>query len=427
MKVKKIIRTIIIFIVTMILICVLISTLISLTTGNFEDVINRTLNYLLYIIGYGSLMHDSLIIQDVFGVFGIVTLSILSAYITVNLFWRVDDVFISKNIAIWKSVNGKYYASVLIGNKGKNICKLELSFVAYDEKKNSIGEMGKTFTYPLLIQNGVWKIDMPVDNGFLFDVLRIIRKGRKDCKIYSTFEYVDSETGQGSIKVQEYESDSIFISVNKNGFYEDSECGKKIKWRQFKLLDKDSEEDNFFSNWICSNLITFDLRKVKPINKDQIKLTIDCEKELKGCVLNAEIDFSTTSNPPDFVMALLDFNKPFQDWTSYYLKGSCFQFEISGDDGISELQLEIKGKSGEKLIDEKISVTEAITKYSFKLNQNIDITSESFSEVKEICFTVFNKPNDMIKGCFKIYSCEILIDEEINVPFVSYNENGNVT
>jgi len=33
------------------------------------------------------------------------------------------DVFISKNITIWKSVNGKYYAYVIIGNKGKNIKK----------------------------------------------------------------------------------------------------------------------------------------------------------------------------------------------------------------------------------------------------------------------------------------------------------------
>lgn len=410
MKIKKIIKTICIFIATMILVCVLMSILISVATGNSKDVLSRTLNYLLYIIGYGSLIHDNLILQDLFGVIGVVTVSILSAYLTVNLFWRVDDVFISKNIAIWKSVNEKYYASVLVGNKGKNICKLELSFVAYDEKKNSIGEMGKTFAYPLLIKNGIWKIDIPLENGFLYDLLRIIRKGRRDCIIYTTFEYVDSETGQGSIKVQEYTSDNVFVSSNKNGFYKDSECENKIKWKQFKLIEKDLQNDDIFSNWICRNLIDFDLRKAKPINEDQIKLTLDSEMETKECVLNADVDFSNADNSPEFVMALLEFNKPYQDWTSYYSNGSCFQFEISGDDGISEIQLEIKNNSGEKVINKKISVTDTITKHSFKLNQNIDISLDSFYEIKEICFTVFNKPNEVIKGCFKIYCCEIMID-----------------
>ncbi len=119
MKVRKIIRTITIFIFTMILICILFAVLLSVVTGNSEDILNRTLNYLLYIIGYGSLIHDNLILQDLFGILGIVAVSILSAYLTVNLFWRVDDVFISNNIAIWESANKKYYARLLVGNKGK--------------------------------------------------------------------------------------------------------------------------------------------------------------------------------------------------------------------------------------------------------------------------------------------------------------------
>lgn len=412
MKVKKIFKTIIIFISAMILICILLSLLISISSGSTQDILNRTLNYLLYIIGYGSLMHDNLLLQDLFGVLGIVTLSIMSAYLTVNLFWRVDDVFISNNIAVWKSSDSsKYNASVLIGNKGKNICKLEVSFVAYDENKNPIGEMGKTYTYPLLIKGGLWKIDMPIENGFLFDMLRIIRQGRKNCLIYAIFEYVDSETGQGSIKVQEYSSKEVFVSQNMSGFDEDSECDKKLKWKQFNLLDKDMFEDNNFSNWICRNIISFDLGKAKPINNNHISLLIESDNVTKELILNAEVDFGTTNNPPEFAMALLDFNKPFQDWTSYYLKGSYFQFEISGDDGINEIQLEIKNSSGQKLIDRKINVTNMLTKHSFKLN-NIDINPECFSEVKEICFTVFNKPKETVKGNFKIHSCEILLEEE---------------
>lgn len=412
MKVRKIIKTIIIFIAAMILICVFLSVFLSITTGNSGEILSRTLNYLLYIIGYGSLIHDNLLLQDLFGIFGIVAVSILSAYITVNLFWRVDDVFISNHISIWKSANDKYHASIIVGNKGKNICKLELSIVAYDENKNSIGEMGKTFSYPLLIKNGIWKIDIPIDNGFLFDVLRTIRKGRKDCMVYTTFEYVDSETGQSSIKVQEYNSDHIFVSSIKEGFYYSSECEKKMKWQQFKNIVKDSQEDFNFNNWICRNIIAFDLNKAKPINKEQIELLTDGNSEANGCVLKANVDFNTTNNPPDFVMALLEFNNPYQDWSSYYSNGSSFQIEISGNEGISDIQLEIKDKLGSKLIDEKIIISKVITKHSFKFNKNNDMNPESFSEIKEICFTVFKKSKASNKGNFKIYSCEILIDEE---------------
>lgn len=415
MKLRKIIRTIIIFIVTMILICILFSVLLSVITGNSEDIFNRTLNYLLYIIGYGSLIHDNLILQDLFGILGIVTVSILSAYLTVNLFWRVDDVFISNNIAIWEGANDKYYASVLVGNKGKNICKLELSFVAYDENKNYIGDLGKNIEYPLLINNGIWKIDMPVNNGFWFDVLRTIRKGTKGCMVYATFEYVDSETGQSSIKVQEYDSDHIFVSKAEEGFINSSHTEKKMSWKQFKQIDIDKAKDMVFTDWICKNIISFDLSLFKPINKDNIVINVINNGDNKGFSLKANVDFFSTNNPPDFAMALLEFISPYQDWSSYYSKGANFQFEISGDEGISDLQLEIKDKTGAKLIDEKIMVTDIITKHSFKLNNYKNLGPESFSEIKEICFTVFNKHKQPVKGSFNIYSCEILLEECVEV------------
>jgi hypothetical protein len=396
----------------MILVCVLFSVFSSVITGNSDKIFSRTLNYLLYIIGYGSLIHENLILQDLFGVFGIVTISILSAYLTVNLFWRVDDVFISNHIAIWESEDEKYHASILVGNKGKNLCKLELSLVAYDENKNYMGDLGKTFAYPLLIKNGIWKIDMPINNGFLYEVLRTIRKGRKDCMIYATFEYVDSETGQSSIKVNEYDSDHIFVSNIKEGFYNSSVCEKKLKWNQFKCIDKNIEGDFIFNDWICRNIIGFDLNQVKPINKNNIKIITNGNDVDKSFILQADVDFCNTNNHPDFVMALLEFTAPYQDWSGYYSKGSYFQFEISGDEGISDIQLEIKDKSGAKLIDEKIIVTEVNTKHTFKLNSNKNFNPESFSEIKEICFTVFNKPNTSVKGSFKIYSCEILIEDE---------------
>lgn len=410
MKIRKIIKTVIIFIVTMILICVLFAVILSVITGSSKDLFERTLNYMLYIIGYGGLIHDNIILQDIFGILGIVTVSILSAYLTVNLFWRVDDVFLSNNIAIWKSSNEKYYTSALVGNKGKNICKLVLTFVAYDEDKNFIGDLGKIYEYPLLIKNGIWKIDMPLNNGFWFDVLRTIRKGRKGCTVYATFEYVDSETGQSSIKVQEYDTDHIFVSNTNEGFYSGSYSEKK-RWKQFKQIDKNIEKDLVFTYWICKNIIAFDLNLVKPINKENIEIITIENVGNKSLYLQANVNLSNTNNPPDFVMALFEFISPYQDWSGYYSKGASFQFEISGDEGISNIQLEIKNKSGAKLIDEKIIVTDVITKHSFKLNSYKNHSPESFAEVKEICFTVFNKHNTPVIGNFKIYSCEILLVE----------------
>ena len=97
-KFKKIIITIVVFCILIFLLCFVISFIDLLNAKIvFSDIFKQTFNYFLYTIGYGSLESETFL-QNFLAMIGIVSLALMSTYLTINLFWRLDDVFLDENI-----------------------------------------------------------------------------------------------------------------------------------------------------------------------------------------------------------------------------------------------------------------------------------------------------------------------------------------
>jgi uncharacterized membrane protein len=112
----------------------------------------------MYIIGYGEVPQYNNIALIIFALIGIIILSIFTAHLTVNLFWKTGSVVMSNDIAIWKKAD-KYYLSILIGNKSYDISRLSVSFIAYDDTGNIVSNLDHELTCPLLVKKGLWKVD----------------------------------------------------------------------------------------------------------------------------------------------------------------------------------------------------------------------------------------------------------------------------
>jgi len=405
-KLKKAARIVATFFVAVILICAVYSTgwaILNADSGGFAAVPELALEYFLFTIGYGE-SSESLLVQNMFALIGIVTITLMTTYLTINLLWRIDDVKISSQIPIWLQENNKYYASVLIANEGADICKLKADFMACDENGEEISK-SQSFIKPLLIKKSFWKIDIPVENSFFYEVLRVMRKWKRYCRLYLTFSFVDTSTGQESIKVVEYAEDDIFAVETPGGFL--NEPGPK--WKQRTELKKWPATDKAFDEWICRNIIPFTLSDAKSINNGG-KITILPAAE-GGFLAKVKFPKGPMYKETDFVMALLDFKASPMDWLPYCSENAEFQAELSGHEGIKAVTIEIKSNGRkQELLKKDVELSQEAKVYSYPLQEMVEKGADmeivnSFESVGEICFTVFFGNLMASEAEFSVHRC----------------------
>jgi hypothetical protein len=230
--------------------------------------------------------------------------------------------------------------------------------------------------------------------------------------IYCTLVFIDNVTMQECTLVKEYVSKNIICSEYEKGFELSYRKNGIKRWNQFKSIKKSYAMDVSFMDWLTNRSRPFRLDSARPINAEAISILPNYLDTSGRYTLTATIDFEKArlmGKMPDFAMILLDFTNPYQDWTSYYKEKAEFQFEISGCENILSVQLEIKDYNRNKIIDEKIDITETITTYTFPLDKYQ--LEEAYLAIKEICFTIF--PQFMLKpkGTVFIESCEIYIPD----------------
>jgi hypothetical protein len=110
------------------------------------------------------------------------------------------------------------------------------------------------------------------------------------------------------------------------------------------------------------------------------------------------------SPAPDFIMGLIQF-LPFENWVPYYEKDYKLEFEISSSPGLGSVQLEIKGRTKSKLLDISIKTSKNPIKCSFNLKEHGNL--EKWSEVQELCFTVFKSSAIEAEGMFKVTGLQL--------------------
>lgn len=346
-KLKKIVKTVLIFLVVMFVIC-LIFSLYKLFNNEItiSELLNETFLYFLYTVGYGALEGDSAI-QNILAIIGIVSLALMTTYLTINLFWRLDDVKFNKVI-----VYDNKHLKMEFKNNGRDICDMKASFILYNAITSENISEPKEYYMPLLPKGGKWKLNFDLNETFwykaVYDLLTT-----KDIKLYCTFSFVDTSTGQSSIKVENITRDN------------------------FKITDKLLEYEDFIKPTI------FKFTDLMPIeNKGKLNLTKNEDFAFM------DYSFDALANENSFVMAYYNFHEPLLNLEKYNKETTYFEVKFTTEDKI-KLNFEIK------------TTNNIITKYIELNNETklIKLELKDFAgdleEVKEICYTIFKESNNL--------------------------------
>lgn len=342
-KLKEIGRIILIFILIMIAICFCFS-LYKLICGDisFSQLPSETALYFLYSIGYGALEGDS-VIQNILAMIGIVSLALMTTFLTINLFWRLDDVKLNKNITY-----NKDYLLMKFENKGKTICDMKVAFSLYDELKyENIGE-AKEYYMPMLVKNSVWNLRLNLNETFWYKtVYDLLTSNSK--KLYCIFSFVDTKTGQNSIKVEEITKENIKLS---DKILDYKEFTKTVVYSYKKLLPVEN----------CGNL------QVKEVEN----------------AIEMDYSFDEKANENSFIMLYYNLHEPNLNLEKYDKQKTYLEFDISSENKVN-LRFEIK--TNENILTEYVIVNnEAKT-----VRINLQDLNKNLENVKEICYTIFKK------------------------------------
>lgn len=143
-------KIILVFILSILLICGLVSVVLICTNGiTWSQMGYNLTNNFLYIIGYGD-SNAAEIIQLIFSLIGVVSVSTLSALLTVQLFWKIDNVIINDKCFIGYDEYDNPQLSLFIINKGSDICNIKINLASYIEEGTSRSRICYEEERPLL-------------------------------------------------------------------------------------------------------------------------------------------------------------------------------------------------------------------------------------------------------------------------------------
>lgn len=343
-KVKKIFETILIFVIIVFLISLGVSFL-GVIVGNINigDIFNKTWTYFLYTIGYGSLENE-IFLENFLAMIGIVGLALMSTFLTINLFWRMDDVKLNKKVICSKDTLIWSFR-----NMGKSICDLKASFVIYDAELNqNIGD-ALEFNMPVLMSKTTWNLEVSLEETFWYKAIyNILSSNNK--KLYCIYSFVDTKNGQSSIKV---------LEIKKENLYMDEEIIS---------LDK------FLEPIVISNKL---LEKVE--NGGSLSL----ENKNNKSILN----YKFKNKNSGFVMAYYNFHQNNLNLAKYN-PDSYLEFNIKSRNKVI-VHLEIKNIYG--TIKDVQIISDGLAKNKVYLKD-----MNNTNNISEVCFTIFSNENNLV-------------------------------
>ena len=348
LKLKKIINTVVVFIILMFVVCFLFS-LYKLFIGDItpDELFSETGLYFLYTIGYGALEGDA-VIQNILAMIGIISVALMTTFLTINLFWRLDDVKFNKEILC--DLNN---IKISFENKGKAICDMKVTFVIYDSNISMNILNPQEYYMPIMLKNSKWNLEVSLNETFWYKAIYSLLTAN-DKKLYCIFSFVDTKSGQESIKVEEIKKENLNISY-----------------------------DEF----------------IKPVilkSKDLLKI------ENGGkLVINENINYSFKRNDSkdSFVMMYYNFHNNYLNLEKYNKDTTYLELDINTSDNIL-LNFEIKLSNGNNLSKELLLNNK-------KIKINLSDYPDSLEEITEICYTVFKK-NNKLNGSLIINDLKII-------------------
>lgn len=360
-KLRKILETIAIFIIIMLVISFIFS-LISFIKQDItlSQVRQKTGLYFLYTIGYGALDED-VSVQNILAMIGLIALALMSTYLTINLFWRIDDVKLSNKIILKDNMLNFEFT-----NSGRSICDVKASFVIYDPTYGeNIGDP-KEYTMPIIISKSKWNLKVSLNETFWYKSIYNLLSN-KNGKLFCTYSFVDTKNGQSSIRVQEIVKENII----KNG--------KALQFSEFT-------EPVIISS---KNLLPCEYGSKVRLSKEE-------------GFINMHYEINKNADDKNFAMAYYDYKSNNLNLGKFDKEKTYLEFSVSSAKKL-KLNFEIKFSGGSQ-----------VTKI-YELDENMQTVNIPLSEVKadlnleniiEICYTVFKEynylTNDLKISDFKI-------------------------
>ena len=279
---------------------------------------------------------------------GIVALALMTTYLTINLFWRLDDVKLNKEI-----LYDKNFLKLQFKNQGRAICDMKATFALYDEFTSENLEEPKEYYMPILLKKSIWNLRLDLNETFwyktVYDLLSC-----SDKKLYCIFSFVDTQTGQNSIKVEEITKENL------------------------KMTNKLLELQDFIEPTILS------CRKLLPI-ENAGKLELENQEN----DISMKYSFPNKATDDSFVMAYYNLHEPNLNLEKYNRETTYLELKLKSENDI-RLNFELKLSNG-NVITKYIEINSEAKTIHIEL-KNIEGNLE---QVKEICYTIFKKDNKL--------------------------------
>lgn len=359
-KLKMILQTVAIFILIMLLICFFVSifNVFNKQIG-VNEIFSKTGLYFLYTIGYGALEGDAFL-QNVLAIIGIIALALMSTFLTINLFWRLDDVSMSKTITLHDNVLGFQFL-----NNGRAICDMKATFVVYDNFTSENLEEPKEYYLPVLLKNSHWNLKVNLDETFWYRAIYDLLSS-DDKKLYCIFSFVDTKNGQNSIRVQEVKKE--YIMKNEQILkYEDFVSPSIINCNSLQACENGSN------------------------------VTLNYEENF----MNMHYEFLSSADENSFAMCFYNYHSKPLNLGKYNLDTTYIEFSAVSDNKC-ELKLEFK-MSNDVNCAKILELNEEPQTIKIPIKE-IDGDLEC---IREICYTFFEK-NNPNKNNLKISNMRII-------------------
>ena len=349
-KLKKIIITIIVFCLSIFILCLGISLVDFLNSKIvLSGILSQAFNYFLYTIGYGPL-EDETFLQNFLAMIGIVSLALMSTYLTINLFWRLDDVILDEDI---NYKDNELMFTII--NKGRDICNVNIKFFLYNAKAKQNQNITREYDAPIIMKKSSWSFEVSLDDTFWYQTVKNILKNN-EYQVYASMSFVDMKTGQESIKL---------IPIT---------AGNIIGLTLAKL----------------NNPVIFNTKDINLIANNN-------KLELNNKVLTYQINSNDT-----FLMAYYSFDnlnlnkyddKSYLEWNLKSIKEAIIVIEIKS--GVNKLLA----------YQSKYTLNENFTKIKISLNK----LKGNREEIKEICLTIFTNDNKYLENSIVMSDLKLIV------------------
>jgi hypothetical protein len=414
-RLLNILKIVLFFTMSIFFICFIVSIVLIISgQAEIKDFSDNLIEHFLYVVGYGDSKTTD-IIRLFFALIGLITVSAMSAVLTIKLFWKIDDVKINEKCFITKR-NNKAVLSFFIMNRGANICNVNLKLSSYYDLDTASSEMCFEKQRPLLLEKTIWEIHIPIKDE-VFQGLRHMYQQwmdntKSDISLFLTVSYVDTTNGQETIQVKQFTYNSI--SMPENIIFDGNSFNKSCK----QLLKKSQERyiNDDIVDWLTNKTIIYDIKQLQRVENSGSLTKVFTEETAIDKYHIIFNDTIKTINTEEFMMLFWNFNTTPENWVTFYNESGKISFNLAATASVENIKFQIKAIiNGNRLtiFERNINPDEILKKYEYTLEDvfsSITLEYNVIPKICEICYCVYGKDMNLLEGDIfvskvKIESC----------------------